>query len=436
MKIIYIVPGFGGTFYCGNCLRDSALIRALRREGHEALSLPMYLPLTRSVNSGPVDLPVFYGAVGIYFRQRFPVFRNMPGWMERTLNSAPLLNLASRNAGSTRAHGLEEMTESMLMGKDGFQREELEQLVRFLKTEKPDVVHLSNALLLGLASRIREEVKVPVVYSLQDEDVWISAMEEPYKTRIWDLMAEKARDADAFIAVSRYFAGFMREKLNIPGQKLHVVHIGIDPENYEANSISTKIPAIGYLSRINEENGFGILVDAFIELKKQSFSKSLRLHFTGGMTRDDKPFFRHQIDKLKKNRLNHQVAWFPEFHPETLKNFFAGITALSVPVLQGEAFGLYQLEALASGIPLVQPAVGAFPEIIDATGGGVLYSPNTPVALASALSDLLQDPGRMELLGGLGREAVARQFNWLVLARGMTGIYRKIGITKPNNHAC
>ena len=171
MKIVNIVPGFGGTFYCGNCLRDSGFVSALRKAGHQAMILPVYLPLT--INGDVQDTPVFYGAVNIYLKQIFPLLRHMPGWMEHMLNSAPLLKIAASKAGSTRAHGLEELTESMLMGKEGQQGKELDELVHFLKHhEKPDVVHFSNALLLGMARQIKEEVGVPVVCSLQDEDVW------------------------------------------------------------------------------------------------------------------------------------------------------------------------------------------------------------------------------------------------------------------------
>ena len=189
----------------------------------------------------------------------------------------------------------------MLLGQKGFQNHELGQLVDFLKNhQNPDIVHFSNALLLGMAKQVREEVKVPVVFSLQDEDVWIDAMEESWRERIWQLMAEKSRDVDAFIAVSSYFAGIMQDKMHIPPDKIHIVHIGVKPENYIYSPPATSPRAIGYLSRICEENGFEILVDAFIGLKKDPFFKELKLKISGGMTGDDKPFFQRQLKKIKK----------------------------------------------------------------------------------------------------------------------------------------
>jgi len=171
MKIVNIVPGFGGTFYCGNCLRDSAFTSSLRNAGHQAIMLPMYLPLSREGEKS-ADIPVFYGAVNIYLKQQFPFLKRMPAWLERFLNSSAILKFAAGKSGSTRATGLEELTESMLLGSKGNQGHELQQLIDFLKhREKPDLIHFSNALLLGMAGEIRQALGIPVVCSLQDEDV-------------------------------------------------------------------------------------------------------------------------------------------------------------------------------------------------------------------------------------------------------------------------
>ncbi|NQV02239.1 MAG: glycosyltransferase family 4 protein, partial [Bacteroidia bacterium] len=406
MKIIQIVPGFGGTFYCGNCLRDNALVQSLREEGHEALTVPMYLPLTLNGETCPDEIPVFYGAVNLYLKQNYPWLRNMPGFMERFLNSRIVLSYAAHKAGSTRAEGLEEMTESMLLGSEGNQREELAVLVGFLRKEKPDIVHLSNALLLGMAKQIREEVKAPVIFSLQDEDVWVDAMRTSYREQIWDLMAQNGKDVDGFIAVSHFYAGVMQQRMKIPDEKIYVVHNGVNPAAYEPSPPASDPPAIGFLSRITEGNGFGLLIDAFIELKQSETFAPLRLYATGGMTGDDKPFINRQIKKLKRANLSRQVEIQHDFHQDSLIEFFRKLTLLSVPVLKGEAFGLYQIEALASGVPLVQPAVGAFPEIIEATEGGVVYQPNTSSALAAKLAEVLVSTSQLERMSKAGIEAV------------------------------
>lgn len=434
MKIVNIVPGFGGIFYCGNCQRDGAFVRELRRAGHQATLLPMYLPLTindpsvvTNQGSDVTDTPVFYGAVSIYLKQQFPLMRKMPHWMEHALNSKPVLKFAAGKSGSTRAQGMEALTESMLLGKEGFQRDELDELVRFLKNHgKPDIVHFSNVLLLGLAKQIREEVKVPVVFSLQDEDVWVDTMTPRWQQRMWDLMARKARDADAFLSVSAWFANKMQEKLDIPDEKLHVIPIGVNPEGYRFNEPSFSPPTIGYLSRICEDNGFGVLVDAFLILKESGRFPGLRLHATGGYTGDDRAFIHHQEQKIMERKFKDDFRIFEHYKPGELSSFFKTLSVMSVPVLKGEAFGLYQIEALASGVPLVQPAIGAFPEIIADTGGGITYHPNTPETLADALAGLLADHHRLKILAKEGRRVVEEKYNAGVLAEKMVGLYRQV----------
>jgi glycosyltransferase involved in cell wall biosynthesis len=207
---------------------------------------------------------------------------------------------------------------------------------------------------------------------------------------------------------------------------MHVVHIGVRPENYTYSPPSTSPQAIGYLSRICEENGFEILVDAFIQLKSDPQFENLKLKVTGGMTGDDKPFLKRQIKKLEKHGLLKDIGMQHGFTTNDLKEFFKSLTVLSVPVLKGEAFGLYQIEALASGVPLVQPDLGAFPEIIKASGGGVIYSPNTSETLAKTLKEVLSNPAKLLEMSISGRKAVERMFNCNRLTKQMIEIYELI----------
>jgi glycosyltransferase involved in cell wall biosynthesis len=109
-----------------------------------------------------------------------------------------------------------------------------------------------------------------------------------------------------------------------------------------------------------------------------------------------------------------------------LQDFFRSISVLSVPVLNGEAFGLYQLEALASGVPLVQPHLGAFPEIIAATGGGVTYAPNTAHALAENIGEVLSNQTKLEAMSLDGRKAVEEHFDSNKLSLKMVEIYKTL----------
>lgn len=426
MRIAHIIPGSGGSFYCGNCLRDSKYIHALKILGHDVLKVPLYLPIFED-GSDLTEIPVFYGAVNLYLKQRFPVFRHAPGFVEKLLDSQTMLHLAARKAGSTRAKGLEEMTVSMLLGEEGPQKEELDRLVNWLCDEaKPDVVHLSNALLLGLASRIREELKVPVVCSLQDEDVWVDVMSSHFREEVWDLMSRQGKHVDAFVAVSDYYAHTIRQKMVIAEEQLHTIYLGVDPVDYSVKDIQKKEPVIGYLSRMCQENGLEILIDAFILLKQDSRCSNVQLKITGGKTDDDQSFIHDQKKKIYAAGLSDFVHWVDEFEGETRQHFFDSVAVLSVPVLKGEAFGLYQLEALASGIPLVQPELGAFPEVVGLSGGGLVYSPNTPEALSEALKQIMLETEKRIAFSQKGLDGIRTHFHIQTQAEKMLDLYRQV----------
>jgi glycosyltransferase involved in cell wall biosynthesis len=428
LKIAHIIPGSGGSFYCGNCLRDSKYFEALRKMGHDVIKIPMYLPIF-SDEHDLGDVPVFYGAVSIYLKQLMPVFRKAPRWLDSLLNSKPMLKFAASKAGSTRAKGLEEMTISMLLGEKGKQHEELERMTGWMKDHfKPDVVHLSNALLLGLAPKLKEILKVPVVCSLQDEDVWVDIMSDQNRKKVWDLMAENAEYIDRFISVSRFYAAFSAEKMSIPPDKISSIHIGVDPSDYEYRNSGEKKHAIGFISRMCYENGLDILVDAFILLKKYKAFDDLKLIITGGETGDDKSYLRQIRKKLDRRGLLSAVDFHKEFEGSGRKAFFAKSCVISVPVRNGEAFGIYIAESLASGIPVVQPALGAFPEVLATTGGGIIYGENNPEALASALKQLLDDPVRLIHLSEEARKGAEQHLSIHKLAKELVDVYTEVSL--------
>ncbi len=424
MNIMHIIPGSGGSFYCGNCLRDSKYVEALRKSDHMVMKLPMYLPLFADEHDLSREVPVFYGAISIYLKQLFPIFRKAPGWVDRALNSKPMLKLAAKFAGSTRAKGLEEMTVSMLLGEEGQQKEELQKMVDWIVEHcTPDVIHLSNALLLGLAQQLGERLKVPVICSLQDEDVWVDVMKPSAAESVWKLMSNKAAYVTKFISVSDYYARVMKEKMSLPEAKVTSVHIGVDPADYTFKPVSEKKRNIGYVSRMCHCNGMDILVDAFILLKQKAEFEDVNLVLTGGSTGDDKKFLSDIRHRIREHGLHHQVEIHEDFEEQGLRDYLEKVAVVSVPVRNGEAFGIYLLECMTSGIPVVQPALGAFPEIIELTGGGVLYKENTPEALAQALEKLLSDPEEMDRLSRTGAEGVDKHFHIDVQAERMVEVY-------------
>jgi len=424
MRIAYIVPSSGGSFYCGNCIRDLNLIEGLKQLGEEVVVVPMYLPLDESELQA--DTQVFYGAVGLYLRQRLPWLRRAPDWIDRALDSGPLLNIAAGLAGSTRASGLGEMTLSMLRGETGGQAQELEQLVTALKDEvKPEVVHLSNALLLGTVRRVKAETSAAVVCTLEDEDTWIDALDPEQAREARRLMVEASAHVEIVLPVSRYYAEFFSSYAPLKAKRTEVIPVGLDIGDTAPETAFGGPPTVGFLSRMCAESGLEILVDAVAEVRRDPALGELRLWITGGSTGDDRAFLRRLRGRIRKADMDRDAHFFDDFSTSSRKRFIRGLTLLSVPSTRPTAFGLYLLEAMAAGVPVVQPEIGSYPEIIQATGGGILYRPNDSPTLASSLRSLLLDREKMAALSTSGRRAVEKTYSLEAVARKLATVYRK-----------
>lgn len=418
MKVVHIVPGSGGTFYCQNCMRDTALIQALRRQGVDVVMVPMYLPMFTDGN--PDHTPVFFGGINVWLQQHFPLFRKTPRWFDRLFDSKWMLRRAATMEGTTSAAGLGAMTLSMLEGSDGNQRKEVERLVQWLaEQEKPDVVHISNALLIGLAGEIKKVLPVPVVCTLQDEDGWLDGIEPPFNQACWNAIAARCKNVDRFISVSRWFADRMSVRLKIARDRIDVVHIGIDLNGYEPAALDLNPPVLGFLSRMNPVQGLDRLVDAFIALKKFPELKNLKLRATGGTVGMDQAFVSGLRKKLAKVGLENDAEFIEDFSREQRLAFLKSLSVLCVPAEQGEAFGTYIIEALAAGVPVVQPDAGAFPELIEETGGGVIYHD-----LVKILRELLTRPEEIRRLGQNGRKSVVEKFSVETMAQNMISVYK------------
>lgn len=427
MKIALIIPGSGGTFYCQNCMRDVSLTNALRELGHDAFIVPMYLPRFAGVQQFDADAPVFFGAVNVFLKERVPLFRKAPNWLDKLLDSPTLLGWAAKKAGSTRASGLEEMTLSMLRHDGAHQVRELDRMIQWLhQHDPPDIIHLSNALLMGLAPGIANRLKTPIITSLQDEDTWIESMRSPYQPQVWKAMADRARNVDGFISVSQSYKDKLVSLMRIPAERVHVVPIGVSVDPDRHASWSSDPPVLGYLSRLSKSLGFHHLVDAFIDLKQREGLADLRLRAFGGHTPDDRKFIRQQVAKMKRAGVVHHAELVPEFDPEQLDSLLEGVTVLSVPANHGEAFGTYLIEAWARGIPVVQPRSGAFTELIESTGAGLLYDPSDPDQLTQNLHQLLRQPRQAQAMGSSGQDAVRQNFTLQHMARSTVRVYETV----------
>ncbi|MCX8156542.1 MAG: glycosyltransferase family 4 protein [Verrucomicrobiae bacterium] len=410
LKIVQITPGAGGM-YCGNCFRDNALVAEWRRQGHQALMVPLYLPLKLDEEDQSSGTPIFFGGINVYLEQKFPWLQNMPRWLRRGLASPALLRWAAGRAAKTRASEAGDLTVSMLRGEEGHQKAELEELVEWLAGQgQPDVICLSNALLLGLAPRLKRDLRARLVCQLTGEDGFLDGLPEPHRAEAWRLVQERARVVDVFVSPSRWFAGIMAGRLQLPPERIQVVPLGLNLAGYPAAPAGQfSPPVIGFFARMCREKGLPVLVDAFLHLRQRGRVPAARLKMGGGCGPSDEPVVEEQKRKLAAAGLAEAVEFHPNVSREEKIAFFNGLTLFSVPVQYNQSFGMFLLEAMAAGVPVVQPATAAFPEIVQATGGGVVTAPHAE-ALAEGMESLLLNQEQWSQFARAAHRSVHTQY--------------------------
>lgn len=357
--------------------------------------------------------PVRVGGISLYLQQKMPRLAGMlPDGAKRWLDDEKRLRWASKFMGMTSPHDLGEMTVGSLLGEKGKQWPEWSALVDWMEKEaRPEVVSLSNSLLIGLAPAIRKRLGVPVVVSLQGEDAFLDTLPEPWKTQAWELMRENAKSVTKFIAPSRFYAEEMMRRLEVGTDKMEVVFNGLNFDGYAGSRMEPEVPTIGYLARMIHGKGLTTLVDAFIELAGEIEVPGVKLRVAGAVTKGDEAYLDGLRAKLRNKGLLDRVTFEPNLSFEDKVKFLHEITVFSVPATYGEAFGLYVAEAQACGVPVVQPCHGAFPEILQMTQGGVLCEPDDVESLRRGLVQVLTDASLRRRLSEAGSAGARLHFS-------------------------
>jgi glycosyltransferase involved in cell wall biosynthesis len=407
VKIAQIAAGAAGM-YCGSCLHDNTLAAAMIKKGHDVALIPTYTPIRTDEDDVSIDR-VFYGAVNVYLEQKSALFRHTPWLVDRLLNRRGVLDWASGRSATVEASHLGDLTLSVLEGEHGKQAKELERLVAWLRDElHPEIVILPNSMFLGAAARIRRELEVPVLCAVQGEDLFLEQLVEPWHGRVAALMRKKAGDVDGFLSMSGYYADYMAGVLRIDRSRFHVVPLGLKLDGHgDCAGPGEGDPfVIGYLARLCPEKGLHLLVESFRQLAERVGRERVLLRIAGYRGERDREYVEGICEQIHLWGLDDRVEMVGEVDRAQKIEFLSGLHVLSVPTVYREPKGLFVLEALANGVPVVLPRHGAFPEMIDATGGGVLFEPGSTDELAACLQALMDDPARRASLAQAGKSAV------------------------------
>ena len=420
--------------YCGSCLRDNALASELLKQGHDVTLQPLYTPPLTDEPSVSSE-KVFFGGISVYLEQHSAIFRHTPRWLDKLWDSQFVLKAASKRSIAVDPDSLCELTLSILKGEHGHQRKEIGKLIDWLKEELKtpmgfDVVDMQNSMLIGLAKPIKEATGLPICCTLQGEDLFLDGMREPYRSQAIELIRQQAEYVDAFIAVSGYYADFMAEYLSIPRSKIHVVPLGINLKDYEAQSPrkprTTEPFTIGYFARVAPEKGLHVLAEAYKLLRQCEDFPPAKLEAAGYIAPEHKPYLQEIETKLSEAGLAKEFHYHGAVEREAKLNFFQNVDVVSVPTTYAEAKGLSVLEAMASGVPVVQPKHGSFTEIVERTQGGLLFQPEDAAGLAEAIYSLWKNPELADDLGRRGASAVRQHYGVKLMAERAIEVYSSL----------
>ena len=421
MRILQLTAGAAGM-YCGTCLRDNSLAAALMKLGHDVTLLPLYTPtLTDEANVS--NEKVFFGGISVYLEQNYALFRKTPWLLDKLWDSKAALKMAARSTIPVDPHFLGEMTVSMLDLEHGRLQKELKKMLSWLESEpRPDVINLPYTLLIGLAAPLKKALQSPVCCTLQGEDLFLEGLQEPYKSRALDLIRRNIPHVDCFLAVSEYYAEFMCRYLGIPDGKMEIAPLGVSTDGYRAEpAFADQRPRIGYFARIAPEKGLHILADAYKLVRDSGFDCTLEA--AGYIAPEQRAYLNGIETQLREWGLEFQYRGALDRTQKIA--YLESLDVLSTPTVYADPKGLFVLEAMAAGVPVVEPAHGAFPEIIHRTGGGILVEPENPRSLAYGLLTILRDPQLRNELARRGYAGVRQHYRVDAMAQRTAELFAR-----------
>jgi len=286
-------------------------------------------------------------------------------------------------------------------------------VMRRLRAYRPDIIQIENRPRMVPAFR-RHFPNAQIWLSLQS-NTFLTAPYMPARALPSCLEA-----ADRILVNSHYLRNYVARRVPAAAQKTGVVHLGVEADRFTGWSKEQEKAARGwsgrrvvlFVGRLIPLKGVHLLLEALPELVREA--PDVLVAIVGGPFYG-KPAVTAYVRKLHRmaRPWKRHVHFQPYVSHHEIPRWFAAADAAVVPSVRREAFGLVNVEAMASGLPVVASRVGGVAEVVEDGVTGLLFDPvNARRELAERLLLLLRDePLRLEM-GRRGRERVLRQFTW------------------------
>jgi glycosyltransferase involved in cell wall biosynthesis len=224
----------------------------------------------------------------------------------------------------------------------------------------------------------------------------LSHRRPPQAWRYTKALESSLRHVDAFIAPSEFCERKHKQfGLNLPFEHLPHFVPEVAPVGRQEGSAEgpAETPYFLFVGRLEKLKGPQTLIPAL----RQVPGAELWIAGAGDLE-----------SSLRKAAEGAPVRFLGWQGPEELAQLYRGATAVIVPSQTFEMFGLVTLEALQQGTPIIVHDRGALPEIIEASGGGVIYSNETE--LVEQMKRFLADREFRDRLGKTGQAAVEERW--------------------------
>lgn len=301
-------------------------------------------------------------------------------------------------------------------------------MIEWLQKEPlPDIINLPYTLLIGLAAPLKEALNRPILCTLQGEDLFLDGLQEPYRSQSLELIRSQLGHVDLFLSVSKYYAEFMPRYLGIPSEKIRVVPLGINPQGFDLREPRAGGSFnVGILGRVAPEKGLHMLAEAYRILRQSGNLPSARLEVAGYMAPDCKPYLAEVEAKLRKVNLGDEFRYRGVLDRAEKIAFLRQLDVMSIPATYDEPKGVSLLEAMACGVPLVQPRRGGFTEIVETTGSGLLVKPDDPESLAEGILQIYRDRDLAAEFGANGFRGVRDHYTAAHMADKLLDAYESV----------
>jgi len=424
---IYAFTAGAASMYCGSCLRDNALAAEMSAQGHDVVLMPLYTP-TLVDEANVSESNVLFGGISVYLQSQSPLFRKTPWFIDKLWDSTQALRAAAKRSIAVNPKFLGEMTVAMLQGEAGPYKKEFQKMVHHLsQMDRPDIVTLPNSLVIAMAKPIRETLKCPIAVTLQGEDLFLEGLQDPYRTQALELLRKAVGTVDGFVSVSEFGARIMSAYLGVDKARIHTVPLGINPNDLmlreERNDGMFKI---GYFARIAPEKSLHQLCEAYRWMRHEGGLPPSRLEAAGYLAPEHKEYLNIIEKQMKEWNLHEEFRYHGSLDREQKIRFLRSVDVLSVPSLYAEVKGLYALEAMACGLPIVSPNHGSFPEMIQKTEGGLLAEPDNPQDFGRKILSLHKDVQLRQQLGRQGHQGVRTHYTVHRMAQRAAEVYSEL----------